>query len=357
VAVHELLDQRLRRRVRHVPTKQEHHTPPSNPTLPNPVRYHRTPVPTSSHGPNSGPTPERSNRLHPNHRRPRMLQSRTIPPLQPNDHGTRHRPVYLDNVYRWFGLPRKVISDRDTRFTSHFGRALAKKLGVDQHMSTAYHPQTDGLAERKNQWIEQYLRLVTSAQPEDWSQWLTIATAVHNDRINSTTGMTPNEALLGYRPLLYPNQVIPSNNDGAEQRMDQLLRRRAQATAAINQVAEKSPTPKARFKEGDQVWLEATHLKLPYHTPKLAPKRQGPFKVLQVVSPLAYRWTCPWLGTSTMSSTRRSCSPSERRPHMARTTLVPHLTSSRNNRSTKWKRSSITDIMGARRPCNISSNG
>jgi hypothetical protein len=124
--------------------------------------------------------------------------------------------LYLDNVYRWFGLPRKVISDRDTRFTSHFGRALAKKLGVDQHMSTAYHPQTDGLAEQKNQWIEQYLHLVTSAQPEDWSQWLTIATAVHNDRINSTTGMTPNEALLGYRPLLYPNQVIPSNNDGAE---------------------------------------------------------------------------------------------------------------------------------------------
>jgi hypothetical protein len=75
--------------------------------------------------------------------------------------------------------------------------------------------------------------------------------------------------------------------------MDQLLRRRAQATAAINQVAEKSPTPKARFEEGDQVWLEATHLKLPYHTPKLAPKCQGPFKIIQVVSPLAYRLDLP----------------------------------------------------------------
>jgi hypothetical protein len=53
--------------------------------------------------------------------------------------------LYLDNVYRWFGLPRKMISDRDPRFTSHFSRALSKALGVQQNISTAFHPQTDGL--------------------------------------------------------------------------------------------------------------------------------------------------------------------------------------------------------------------
>jgi len=59
--------------------------------------------------------------------------------------------LYFDNVYRWFGLPSKVISDRDPRFTSHFGRALTHKIGVKQNLSTAFHPQTDGLSERKNQ--------------------------------------------------------------------------------------------------------------------------------------------------------------------------------------------------------------
>ena len=44
----------------------------------------------------------------------------------------------------------------------------------------AFHPQTDGLLEWKNQWIKQYLRIVTSAAPEDWTSWLSIATAVHN---------------------------------------------------------------------------------------------------------------------------------------------------------------------------------
>ena len=95
--------------------------------------------------------------------------------------------LYFDNVIQWFSIPKKVISDRDPRFTSHFARALATKLGIDQNLSTAFHPQTDGLSERKNQWVEQYLRLVTSAVPKDWDRWLTMASAVHNNRRRSTS--------------------------------------------------------------------------------------------------------------------------------------------------------------------------
>ena len=54
--------------------------------------------------------------------------------------------LYLDHIYRWFGLPIKIISNRDPRFTSHFRKGLAKKLGIQQNLSTAFHPQTDGLS-------------------------------------------------------------------------------------------------------------------------------------------------------------------------------------------------------------------
>ena len=53
--------------------------------------------------------------------------------------------------------------------------------GIQQNLSTASHPQMDRLSEQKNQWVEQYLRLVTGGQPEDWSDWLAIATAVTLD--------------------------------------------------------------------------------------------------------------------------------------------------------------------------------
>jgi len=170
---------------------------------------------------------------------------------------------------------------------------LANKIGAKQNLSTTFHPQTNGLSERKNQWVEQYLRLIANAQQGDWSQWLTVASAVHNDHVNTTLGVAPSEILLGYRPTLHPDQNVLSNNQTAEQRMETLHQRHAQATAAINKVANQGQTPEGRFKEGDQVWLEATNLKLPYHTSKLAPRRQGPFRVSRVISPVAYQLALP----------------------------------------------------------------
>jgi hypothetical protein len=75
--------------------------------------------------------------------------------------------LYHDHIFRWFGLPTKVISDWDPWFTSHFSKALMVQLGVEQNISTAFHPQMDRLSEQKNQWIEQYLRLILSVAPED----------------------------------------------------------------------------------------------------------------------------------------------------------------------------------------------
>ena len=120
--------------------------------------------------------------------------------------------LYFDNVVRWFGLPSKIISNRDPRFTSQFRKALATKLGIIQNLSTAFHPQTDRLSERKNQWVEQYLRLVTSAAPKDWDQWLTTVSAVHNNWKNQTTSLSPNQILIGYDiPLNTPNDVETNN--------------------------------------------------------------------------------------------------------------------------------------------------
>ncbi len=122
--------------------------------------------------------------------------------------GPRIAQLYLDYIYRWFGLPTKMISDWDPRFTSQFGKALTEKLGIQQNLSTAFHPQMDGLSERKNQWIEQYLRLVTSNDPKGWTHWLALATTVHNNQVNTTTRLSPNQILFGYNPTLNSDKVL-----------------------------------------------------------------------------------------------------------------------------------------------------
>ena len=65
--------------------------------------------------------------------------------------------LYHDNVYRRFGLPNRIISDRGPQFSSQVFQEMNKRLGVTSSMSTAFHPQTDGQTERTNQEIEAYL--------------------------------------------------------------------------------------------------------------------------------------------------------------------------------------------------------
>jgi transposase InsO family protein len=127
--------------------------------------------------------------------------------------------LYYEHVYPWFRLPTKVISNRDPRFTSHFRRALAKELGIMWNMSMAYHPQTDGLTEHKNQWIGQYLQLVAGNNNE-WSTLPPMAMLVHNNVTNSTTRLAPNQLLTGRElpptPAQEKDQITPWWNNESE---------------------------------------------------------------------------------------------------------------------------------------------
>ena len=135
--------------------------------------------------------------------------------------------------------------------------------------------------------MEQYLRFVTNASQDDWSDWLAIATAVHNNYPNATTHVTPIEALLGYSPRItteipYPPTTVQLVDD----RTRKATEKRKQAKEALNEAA-RATLPDS-YQIGNKVWLEAKHLALPYQMPKLAPKRHGPFEIIKRVSPVAY---------------------------------------------------------------------
>ena len=65
--------------------------------------------------------------------------------------------LFLHNVWRLHGLPRRIISDRGLQFVVEFTRELHRLLGITLSMTTAYHPQVDGQTEHVNQELEQYL--------------------------------------------------------------------------------------------------------------------------------------------------------------------------------------------------------
>jgi len=57
---------------------------------------------------------------------------------------------FLQCHFRFHGRPRAIVSDRGPNWTSRFWKSLCSLAGIDQRLSTAYHPQTDGSTERMN---------------------------------------------------------------------------------------------------------------------------------------------------------------------------------------------------------------
>jgi hypothetical protein len=82
--------------------------------------------------------------------------------------------LYGERVFPHYGLPEKIISDQDPRLTSELARDICNMLNIQQNISTAYHPQTDGQSEWTNQTAEVVLRILCGANDQDWSKWLPV---------------------------------------------------------------------------------------------------------------------------------------------------------------------------------------
>ena len=70
--------------------------------------------------------------------------------------------LFVREIVRLHGVPARIISDRDVKFTSNFWKAMFQSLGTLLNLSSAYHPKIDGQIERVNQVIEDMLRCYCS---------------------------------------------------------------------------------------------------------------------------------------------------------------------------------------------------
>ena len=140
--------------------------------------------------------------------------------------------LLLENLYKRFGLPDKIISDRGPQFASKAFIELLKLLGIKSALSTAYHPQTDGTTERTNQEIEAYLLIFCASHPEDWTQALHTLEFTHNNRRHADRQNTPFELMFGESPVAIPLSFENTKYPTLEDKMKTLLRNREEALAA-----------------------------------------------------------------------------------------------------------------------------
>ncbi|GJY67919.1 putative reverse transcriptase domain-containing protein [Tanacetum coccineum] len=84
-----------------------------------------------------------------------------------------------------------------SRFASHYGKALQEALGTKLHMSTAYHPETDGQSERTIQTLEDMLRACVMDFGGSWDTHLPLVEFSYNNSYHTSVKCAPFEALYG----------------------------------------------------------------------------------------------------------------------------------------------------------------
>ncbi|KAK3568454.1 hypothetical protein QTP86_007303 [Hemibagrus guttatus] len=204
------------------------------------------------------------------------------------------------HVFRNFGLPEDIVSDRGPQFTSRVCGSLCDWLEIAISLSSSHHPQSNGQAERLNQEIGRFLRSYCSREQQRWSEFLLWAEYARNSLTHSSTGLMPFQCMLGYQPPLFPWSGEPSDVPSVEewyrrsQEVWEWAHVRLQRSVRRQRIqADRHRRPHPAYQVGQRVWLSTWNLRLKLPCRKLSPKFIGPFAIICQVNPVAYHLRLP----------------------------------------------------------------
>ena len=197
------------------------------------------------------------------------------------------------NVFKNWGMPLDMLSDRDPKFVAKFWRSLFDIMGAQLLRSSAYHSHTDGQTERVNLVLEEYLRGYVKPDQTNWSELLYMAEFRYNSQVHSATGFSPFFLATGRHPRLptWFENPDPASIRSPIPAVEEFLKERVlvygEATASITRAQRRyKEQSDARRREvvyqvGKLAWLHLLphqlHRKL---SPKLAQRYVGPYRIL-----------------------------------------------------------------------------
>ncbi|KAH9803208.1 hypothetical protein KPL71_001674 [Citrus sinensis] len=212
--------------------------------------------------------------------------------------------LFFKEVYRLHGLPSSIVSDRDTRFLSHFWKTLWKLTNTRLNFSSAYHPQTDGQTEVVNRSLGNHLHSLVGDNLKMWDQKLYQVEFAYNRAVKHSTGLSHFQVNYGYNPRapidLAPIPDLVRKSSKAEDFIKQLKKIHETMQESLKQTTEgyKIVADKKRraleFQVGDLVWVVLTKDRFSVgEYNKLSTRNIGPLKIIEKINHNAYRLKLP----------------------------------------------------------------
>lgn len=211
--------------------------------------------------------------------------------------------LYFREIVRLHGVPKTIVSDRDSKFLSYFWNTLWRKLGTKLLFSTSHHPQTDGQTEVTNRTLGTLLRGLVNKTQKDWDLKLAHAEFAYNRSPTYATNHSPFEVVYGVNPYLpldlmaMPKEELVHPDAEAKlksmMKLHEQVRERIKAVNEVYKQRSKNNKPKL-FNEGDLVWVHLRKERFPSKRKnKLMPRADGPFKVISKINDNAYKIDLP----------------------------------------------------------------
>jgi transposase InsO family protein len=209
--------------------------------------------------------------------------------------------LVIDNIVSRHGLPRSIISDRGSKFTSMLWREMCSVLGIKVSLSTAFHPQTDGQTERVNQVMEQYLRLFTSYKQDNWSGLLQRAAFTYNNSLHSAINMSPFFANYGYHPRGLDELEMQEEGTApvvekvkSITEVHELCKRNIDlANATYAKYYNDKRREQDAFEVGDQVLVSLQNVQTRRPSKKMDIRFAGPYSILEKIGTRAFKIELP----------------------------------------------------------------